>query len=270
MIELDWKKIKEFYSLNGIFTCSQRGRRRDSSELEEKIDISVANCLYPPASKNTIDKLQNKIQKQLPPSYRELLEISNGGVFFFQQMPRINPFLAAGYKLFARTFKPLFERILFRNSGFRFYSTKEIPIAQNEVGSWLREIFEEEQSDWFDSPDDPNKQMCLDWLDNFLVIGDEIGSDNYIAIDYCRKSEAQEYPVIYMEHEVPLSYCDPDDDNPVIANSIMELLQIAAKDPANFLMKTLGGLATYSDGKTSNQWYPISYRSLSPEEKAPR
>ena len=55
----------------------------------------------------------------------------------------------------------------------------------------------------------------LKWLGSILIIGEELGSGNFIAIDYNRKKSGQEPPVIFISHETPFSCSSPEDEDSV-------------------------------------------------------
>ena len=144
------------------------------------------------------------------------------------------------------------------NSGFQIYPAHEVKEQHNEVIEWLESMFDKDAY-VFDEGDEKEKEICRKWLSNILVIGEELQSGNYIAIDFNRIANGLEYPIIFLDHELPFSYSDIEDDDPILGKSLDELLYNAAQDPAAFLMKKLGGLACYSD-ETDEQWFPEKYR----------
>jgi hypothetical protein len=249
----NWQAIKEFYSKNGLFLCAKRGRGKGSCE------IAVKNVLFRPASSSRIRQLEQTVSKTLPPSYRQFLSLSNGGIFFTQKTKAYGwktPF----FKVLLSLARPLEARRFEYESGWQLYSVAEAPIGHKEVLSWLKQDLEEGL--YTDESKPEEKAQLLQWLDNIVVIGEELNSGNYLAIDFNRKPRNGEYPVIFMDHEVPLSYTDVEDDEPVIARAVDELLLKAAENPAAFLMDSLGGAATYTDGQTEYQWYPETYQKV--------
>lgn len=288
----NWKVIRHFYSQNGIFTCSKRGMGTESC------NIQVINKVFRPATDRLIRKYEEIMKKKFPPSMKQFFKCTNGGVFLAQYLPTGNiwarmalrliySFTRCGQKYlfnYATGFqfghvdrlnenqKEYLEglinyRVMDCSSGFRLYSLDELPLGNYEVLSWLREIVDDEDSCLPDSPDDPDKHKHLNWLDNILIIGEELNSGNYLAIDYNRQSNNGEYPIIFMDHEIPFSYIEPDDNQPVVARSIYDLLVHAMDDSAVFLMKVLGGTACYTDGDPKIQWFPESYRPTSEKIK---
>ncbi len=230
MVENSWGTVREFYAKKGLMVCGERGRGSESIEIE------LGNVLFEGAKEGEIAEVERWLGKRLTPSYREFLSRWNGGLFFCHEE----------------------EDGL--NAGFCLYSTQVLRQGHEDVVNEFREMIHEE--DWMFEDDAEGKEFCLKWLDSVLVIGEELQSGNYIAIDYGREAESEEHPIVFMDHEVPLSYCDPSDDESVIAGSVDRLLLVASEDPAGFLMDVLGGTATYSDGKTDRQWYPKSYMSI--------
>ncbi|MCF7956068.1 MAG: SMI1/KNR4 family protein [Phycisphaerae bacterium] len=231
-----WDFIKDFYSKPGVFSCSNRGACNKNSE------IAVQHLLLLPPDKSESDKLQKLIKNdflkwvkfELPPSYLKFFSFTNGGIFFTQ----------------------IFDESI--NSGFGLYSSNEVKEHHDEVIKWLEDMFDEDAY-VFDEGDEKEKEICRQWLSNILVIGEEIQSGNYIAIDFNRTKDGLESPIIFIDHELPFSYADVEDDDPILAKSVDELLFIAAQDPAEFLMKKLGATACYS-GEPDEQWYPEKYR----------
>jgi len=248
-MEDNWQFIREFYARKGFFTCAQRG---PGDELR---DIQVDNVWYAPASEKEIASLEKKMSKRLTPSHKRFLSMTNGGFFFAQKIKA--PINASG--LMGRISLKIL-RIMGKDyeSGFQLYSTNEMPCEYK----WTYKLMKEVADETFDEDEDKEKQQYLRWLDNVLIIGEEPQSGNYLSIDYNRNGNSGEYPVIFINHEVPLSCSVIENDESVIACSIENLLVQAAKNPANFLMKVLGGLATYSDGNTDIDWYPKSYRTM--------
>jgi len=249
----NWQAIKDFYSKDGLFLCAKRGRGKGSCE------IAVRNMLFRPASASRISQLEQAMSKMLPPTYRQLLSLSDGGIFFTQKVnvygwrtPFIKALLCLGRSLEGRR--------LGCQSGWQLYSVAEVPVAHRDVLSWLKEDLD--QGFYVDASDREETEPILRWLDNILVIGEELNSGNYLAIDFNRKPHNGEYPVIFIDHEVPLSCTDIDDDKPVVAHSVEDLLLKSIENPAAFLMDTLGASATYTDGETEYQWYPEIYQEL--------
>lgn len=250
----NWQSIKEFYSKNGVFLCANSDSEEGSFEAE------VHNILYPPVSEKVINHFEDKFSKTLTPSHRKFLYFSNGGIFFSQKVRDFGK-LSFLTKLKLDLFYPLHKKRFEYESGFQLYSISDMPIKHKEVVSSLRDIIDIEDY-IFDESEKEEKENCNQWLDNILVIGEELNSDNYIAIDYNRRASGSEYPIIFIDHEVPLAYSEIEDDEPIISTTVDELLMKALDDPANFLMEVLGETATYSDGKTDFQWYPVSYKSI--------
>lgn len=95
------------------------------------------------------------------------------------------------------------------------------------------------------------------------MIGEELNSGNYIAVDYNRKSKNSEYPIILLSHEIPFGESEAEEHDLCIANSVDEMLLMAAHDPVDFLQEKLGDTASYFDGKTDGDWYPNNYSPIS-------
>lgn len=217
-----WDFIKTFYFNKGVFTCRNRMSGTKSCE------VVVEHLLFPPANRKDIDILQKWFQKELPSSYVKFLSISNGGLFFTQKI---------GFNY---------------NSGFMLYSAGDVQEQHKEVIEWLKDYLDEDYEE---------DEICRRWLSGILVIGEEVESGNYIVIDFNRKKDGQDYPIIFLDHEIPFSCSVIDDDDPILAKSVDEILYKAAQNPAGFLMEELGGIASYY-AENDDQWFPVEYRSL--------
>jgi len=152
--------------------------------------------------------------------------------------------------------------------GFGFYSSGELSKIHKQEVECLKD--KDSIDLYFENPDldqqelENDKRACLKWLDSILIVGEEFQSDNYLAIDYSRNPSGPDHPVIFISHEVPYEIFEEGqyDACCVLGNSIDEVLLRAAENPAEFLNEVLGGCTTYSDGKTDNDWFPDSYRTL--------
>ena len=130
----NWQAIKEFYSKNGLFLCSKRGRGKGSCE------IAVKNVLFRPASSSRIRQLEQTVSKTLPPSYRQFLSLSNGGIFFTQKTK------AYGWK--TPFFKVLLSSALSKPEGLNTKvdgnCIRSLSADRHkEVLSWLKQDLEE-------------------------------------------------------------------------------------------------------------------------------
>lgn len=220
-----WEFVKDFYGKKGIFTC-------DCCEDDRKIDIEVVHILAPPASEKKIRKLEKWAKRPLPPSYKKFLQFANGGVFYTQNTE-------GEYE-----------------SGFTLLSAEHVPNGHTLVLNDLKNMI----STFTNDPQD--EQVILSYLKSIIVIGEELCSDNYIAIDFNRMANNEEYPIIFIGHEMAFAFSELDDKESVLAETLDELLYKAAQDPAYFLMEILGGVTCYSDGKTDIQWDPCKYKTV--------
>jgi hypothetical protein len=232
----NWEFIKEFYTKNGVFECSGVIHKKTK-------EIAVVHVLSRPASEGKIRKLEEGVGKQLTQSHRSLLLFSNGCTFYTQ------------------------KTLWWCESGFKFYSTKELPVMHRKRMEQLGHPQAIEQ--YFGGADvgqqmlEADKQVYIKWLDSLLIIGEELQSSNYIAIDYSRNGKEMEHPIVFISHEIPYELCkdsDKYDASKILGQSVDEVLVLAAKNPPNFLMEVLGGCSVYSDGKTDEQWFPDRYK----------
>lgn len=217
-----WEFIEKFYSKPGNFICRNRGSSNKETE------ICVCHIFDAGATDKQIQKAEKYAGRPLPPSYRDFLKKTNGALFYTQISDKKEC-----------------------SGGFLFYPAEMVPKIQKTGKEWGR--------DCLGYVEEGDRDQCRIWLDSLLIIGEEIESGNYIAIDFSRPADQQEYPVIFLSHETPLEGSELDNDNVVLAGRVDELLYKAAQDPADFLMNKLGAITTYFDGNTNEQWYPQKY-----------
>jgi hypothetical protein len=249
----NWGFIKSFYSKNGIFDCSPCGEEKGAYRAD------IEHVLAAPASDSAIRTLEARTGRALTPSYGQFLLIANGAIFFSQRR-RCRSF-------FRRRRAGMYE------GGFMLYAADDVPERHKEVMEWLKDS--ELIDVYFENPEMDQevlareKKACWEWLDSIIVIGEELHSGNYIAIDYTRNRAGPEHPIIFISHEVPYEIsCEapsPDgtyDACRILGDSVDEVLVKAAREPATFLTEMLGDCTRYSDGRTDIQWYPDSYRTV--------
>ncbi|MHC4213250.1 MAG: SMI1/KNR4 family protein [Planctomycetota bacterium] len=251
----NWGKIIDFYSRNGIFTCVEPWHVAGTREIE------VCNLLFKRASQRKMARLEDQLGLSLTPSHRAFFSVSNGGIFLSQRGRMSNgPRITIGTVV--NRSSPWFKERIRHRSGFCLYSVESLAEEHKEVVRMLRNICKS-----FRRVKESEKERCLRWLDGLIVIGEELNSGNYLAIDYNRSPAGEEYPIIFLGHEIPFSCSVLNRDDPIIAKSVDELLLRSIKDPVRFLTRVLGSTVRYCDGTADSGWYPESYRKCKREHK---
>ena len=236
--------INEFFSHDGVFECEP------CMEDEGAFEAMITHLLGEPASEKQLEILEQTMAKSITSSHRQLLLMWNGCTLFSQ----VNT---------EKSCSGVFSRLLGRGGlpieevGIRLYSTDELPQQHADV-------IQENKEGLAELLDDPDENVVTavtddlkNWIPNLLVIGEELMSGNYLALDYRQTGNTGEHPVVYLDHE--LMY-QGSDDRDIISNSVIELLTKLKENPADFLNDILSCITRYSDGKTEEQWIPIQYK----------